>query len=110
MTSAEAGYDDGASFMVRRLQPIANKLTLAGRGKHVTQGLLEGLACIAAWSHLRGVGWHGGPTTDMHGVLRPIPGGDATVLDYAHTYAQTVHRDYDAFCDAYDAGGLGLQG
>ncbi|HXC26027.1 MAG TPA: DUF2252 family protein [Gemmatimonadaceae bacterium] len=110
VTSAEAGYDDGASFMVRRLQPIANKLTLAGRGKHVTQGLLGELACIAAWSHLRGVGWHGGPTADACMAFASDPRWRATVLDYAYAYAQTVHRDYEAFCEVYDAGGLSLQG
>lgn len=103
---AEVGHDDGASFVMRWLQPVASHLTLAGRAKHVTQALLEELACIAAWSHLRGVGWHGGPTADACIAFGGEPGWRAAILDYAYAYAPVVAWDYAAFCEAYDAGAL----
>lgn len=104
VTSADVGRRDGRSFVIRRLQPIANTLVLADRRKHVTQGLLEELACIAAWSHLRGVGWNGGPTADSCMAFAADRLWRGAVLDYAEAYAMTVQRNYEAFCAAYDAG------
>ena len=106
VTSADVGHTDQTSFVMRWLQPIASKLSLAGRGKHVTQQLLEELACIAAWSHLRGVGWHGGPTADACMAFGSDRRWRSAILDYAYAYATVVNRDYEAFCEAYDGGTL----
>jgi len=88
------------SFVLRVLQPSADKFTFA---PHPTRRLLETLPVLArltAWAQLRSTGRQGSATTDELMGFAHAPAWESAVLDLAQTAQRQVWVDYRAFCAA----------
>ncbi len=96
------------SYVLRELQPTADKLdlaTIAHRPKRL-KTLVETLAHVVAWGHLRSGGRQRSAITDDLIAFGHSSGWQAEILDYARQYSQQVRRDYQEFY-ASDRGTVG---
>ncbi len=87
------------SYVLRELQPTADKLDLtaiAHRPKPLKQ-LVETLARIVAWGHLRSGGRQRSAIADDLIAFGHRSDWQAEILDYARHYSQQVRRDYQEF-------------
>lgn len=100
---------DDQSFVLRALQPVADKLNFNhfGHSKAAFRAALPDFAQLLAWAHLRAAGRHGAATPD---VLQAY-GADAEhwkeeVLDFTIDAAAAVKKDFRAFRAACRTGAL----
>jgi uncharacterized protein (DUF2252 family) len=98
----------GGSYVLKQLQPIDDRLDLGSltKTKAAFDGVIEQMAKLAAWGHLRGAGRYGSPPGDT----LVAAGGDGdmvrSVLDKAARLADITTTDWAEFCTAYDRGDL----
>jgi uncharacterized protein (DUF2252 family) len=91
----------GESFVMRSLQPQADRINLQARSIQKAdrlRDLLETVAQLMASAHLRSGGQQGSAITDELIDFARQPGWDTDLLHQAELYAQQVRRDYRQFC------------
>jgi uncharacterized protein (DUF2252 family) len=94
-------------FVVKELQPSADRLDLAriGRQKNALQPVIETMARLAAWAQLRAAGRDGTATPDAlidYAADVGSSGPAARLVDAARALAATTTDDFADFCTAYD--------
>ena len=98
----------GCSFLLKQLQPSADRLDLAAlsKTKDAFEPVIDQMAHLAAWGHLRGTGRFGSPPGDE----LIAAAGDRTaarkILDHAMLLAQINTDDWAEYCSAFDRGQL----
>jgi len=87
------------SYVLRELQPTADKLDLntISRSPKQLKALIETLASIVAWGHLRSAGRQRSAITDDLIAFGTDLSWQADLLDYARYYAQQVRLDQQEF-------------
>ncbi len=87
------------SYVLRELQPTADKLDLTAIAHHPkrVKTLVETLARIIAWGHIRSSGRQRSAIADDLIAFGHKSGWQAEILDYARAYSQQVKRDYQEF-------------
>ncbi|MCY7407243.1 MAG: DUF2252 domain-containing protein, partial [Alkalinema sp. CAN_BIN05] len=90
---------DPNQYVLRELQPTADKLDLntIARSPKQLKALIETLASIVAWGHLRSAGRQRSAIADDLIAFGADLSWQADLLDYARHYAQEVRRDYQQF-------------
>jgi uncharacterized protein (DUF2252 family) len=99
---------DGAqSYVLRELQPTADRISLANCKPKALHKALTTMAEVTAWSHLRSGGRQGSAIADaMIDFAASADQWQVPLLDYARDYAQQVTTDFQTFRAAWDAGSL----
>ncbi len=98
---------DGKPYVLHQLQPVADRVNLAGNGRlKQVDSLITSMAQIVAWGQLRASGRQGSATADAFIAFGQTTGWHQPLLDYVHTYRHQVQADYESFCQALDQGGL----
>jgi uncharacterized protein (DUF2252 family) len=93
---------NGKVFVLRELQPTEDKVELAdAEGKvKLLKKLITTMAQVTAWGQLRSCGRQGSAIADdLIDFASRAHDWHSPLLDYAHTYAQQVERDYEIFRD-----------
>ncbi|MVM35311.1 DUF2252 domain-containing protein [Spirosoma sp. HMF4905] len=101
-----AGPDE-EYYVVRYLQPQADRMNLAAKHVRGTQRLgqlLETMAQLTASAHLRSGGRQGSATADELIAFANNPYWTSELLAWAETYAQQVQQDHAQFKSALKAG------
>ena len=99
---------NGGSFLLKQLQPSADRLDLVAltKTKDAFDAVIDQMAQLAAWGHLRGTGRYGAPTGDA----LIAAAGDRTVVrsivDQAARLADITTEDWAEYCAAYDRGDM----
>jgi uncharacterized protein (DUF2252 family) len=88
------------SFVLRALQPSADKLTFTPQPTRRLRAALPVLAHLTAWAQLRSTGRQGSASADDLMVFARAPVWQQAVIDLAQTAQQHVWADYRAFCAA----------
>ena len=91
--------DPKHSYVLRELQPTADKLDLntMPRSPKQLKSLIETLASIVAWGHLRSAGRQRSAIADDLIAFGTDLSWQADLLDYARHYAQQVRLDQQEF-------------
>lgn len=91
--------DAQGSYVLRELQPTADKLDLTVLTHHPKRlkKLVETLASLVAWGHLRSGGRQGSAIADAWIDFGHQPSWQTEVLAYGRGYAEQVRRDYQEF-------------
>lgn len=91
---------DGKSFLLRGLQPSADRVDLDGwDGKlRSLEALVSTMGRLTAWSHLRGSGRQGSAIADDLVAFGAEPSWIAELLSFACDYTGKVEADWMAFC------------
>jgi uncharacterized protein (DUF2252 family) len=91
---------DDQSYILRELQPSADKIDLAdheGKLKRFTT-VVQTMGEVTAWGQIRSSGRQGSAITDdLIAFAQQSPTWQPDLLDYARHYAQQVRSDYQAF-------------
>jgi uncharacterized protein (DUF2252 family) len=92
-------HQDGTSYVLRELQPTADKLDLAAVAHHPKRlkVLVETLARIVAWDHIRSGGRQRSAIADDLIAFGHKAGWQTEIIDYARHYSQQVRRDHQEF-------------
>ena len=87
------------SYILRELQPTADKLDLdtIARSPKQLKKLIETLASLVAWGHLRSAGRQRSAIADDLITFGTDLSWQADLLDYARQYSQQVRRDQQEF-------------
>lgn len=104
----EAIDDSGRSFVVKELQPYADRVRWErwrGRLERL-EHLMSAMGQVTAWSHLRGAGWKGAPKRSALVAYAADRRWQSAISEYSAEYARRVQRDFETFRRAYDAGRL----
>lgn len=88
------------SFVLRVLQPSADKFTFTPHPTHRLLATLPVLARLTAWAQLRSTGRQGSASADDLMTFAHAPAWQDAVLDLAQAAQQHVWADYRAFCAA----------
>lgn len=97
-----------ASFSLRELQPLADRVALnllSGKPKRLRE-LVETIASVTAWDHLRGGGREGAAISDTLIAFGEDESWSAAAIEYAHAYHTRVEADWNEFRQAWKAGKL----
>ncbi|MBN1966493.1 MAG: DUF2252 family protein [Anaerolineae bacterium] len=99
---------EGKSYLLRELQPHADKVKLEEWGGKLgrMERLMGTLGQVVAWDHRRSSGRDGSAIADELLTFAGEDGWRGPLLDYARAYSQQVEADYEAFCTAIDTGRL----
>ena len=91
--------DPNHSYVLRELQPTADKLDLNTMPRSLKQlkSLIETLASIVAWGHLRSSGRQRSAIADDLIAFGTDVSWQADLLDYSRQYAQQVRLDQQEF-------------
>jgi uncharacterized protein (DUF2252 family) len=92
-------------FIARELQPLQDRVSLVDWSRQVAQArrVIETMAQVTAWGHLRCSGRQGAAVADELMQFGRTPGWPAVVLQYAHRYAAQVLADYRDYVAAVAA-------
>lgn len=87
------------SFILRALQPTADRLSLLSAHGHPRRlrGAIRDMADTTAWAQLRSSGREGSATADELIALSSLQSWRREVIDYARSYQRTVERDWREF-------------
>ena len=99
----------GQPFVLRALQPVADKLDFAhfGHTKATFRAALPDFAQLLAWAHLRAAGRHGAATPDVLQTYGAAAAQwQAGVLHFADAAVNEVKKDFRAFKAACRTGAL----
>ncbi|GAB3792176.1 DUF2252 domain-containing protein [Spirosoma humi] len=98
---------DGASYVLRELQPSEDKISLtelSGKVKKL-ENLLGSMGHLCAWGQLRSSGRQGSAIADeLIAFGLDYASWRDQLIDYARQYAHQVKADYAVYCIAYDDG------
>jgi uncharacterized protein (DUF2252 family) len=99
--------DGERSYILRELQPTADRIALANcRPKSLTKALST-MAEVTAWSHLRSGGRQGSAIADeMIEFAGRADRWQGPLLNYARDYAHQVTTDFQTFKAAWKSGSL----
>lgn len=99
---------DGASYVVRELQPVEDRVRLADWCRHPRKlgDAVVIMAEAAAWMHLRGASWHGSAAVDALAAFAREDGWQSDVLLCAHDASRRTELQFQQFAAAYDRGEL----
>ncbi len=94
-------------FVLKELQPSADRIdyTLFNGNLKKLKNMLEDMASISAWDHLRTSGREGSAIADD--FIYFAKGGEElkkNLLDAASGYTKTIDLYYQSYCKAYDKG------
>lgn len=94
------------SFVLRELQPMEDRLTLARAGGRVKplRGAIATMAHLIAWSHLRSGGRQGSAIADQWIAFAERGVMTTDLLAYARQVATRTRKDWDTFAKAFDRG------
>lgn len=94
---------NGQAFVLRELQPTEDKVDLLEDGDGKVKRLkkvINTMAQVTAWGQLRSRSRQGSAIADdLIAFAERARDWHLPLLDYAHTYAQQVERDYETFCN-----------
>jgi uncharacterized protein (DUF2252 family) len=94
-------------FVLKQMQPSADRLDLAaaaeGEAASFTN-VLDTMAQLTAWSHLRGTGRYGAATADALIASANTPGRAADLMARAQDMARITLTDWAQYSAAFDAG------
>ena len=95
----DPNHSPNHSYVLRELQPTADKLDLntMPRSPKQLKSLIETLASIVAWGHLRSAGRQRSAIADDLIAFGTDLSWQADLLDYARHYAQQVRLDQQEF-------------
>ncbi len=97
---------DGRPFVVKELQPSADRLDLAriAGQKKALQPAIETMARLAAWAQLRSAGRDGTATPDalIDYAANMKSDGPTRLVEVARALASTTTDDFKDYCSAYD--------
>jgi uncharacterized protein (DUF2252 family) len=98
-------------YVLRQLQPSADRLDLKAAAGDVAGfgAVLETMARLTAWAHLRGSGHFGAATADDLMAAARVPKVAGDLLMRAKALAQINTADWQAYCSAFDAGQFKLK-
>jgi uncharacterized protein (DUF2252 family) len=100
-------FDGEQSYVLRELQPTADRIDLVNCKPKALTRALSTMAEVTAWSHLRGGGRQGSAIADaMIEFAGQSSRWQGPLLDYARDRAQQVTTDFQTFRAAWNAGGL----
>lgn len=99
---------NGGSFLLKQLQPSADRLDLVAltKTKDAFDAVIDHMAQLAAWGHLRGTGRYGSPNGD---ALIAAAGDRAvarSIVDQAASLADVNAEDWAEYCAAFDRGDM----
>lgn len=97
---------DNEPYVVKELQPTADKidfLVIRDRYKDIAC-VVEDMAFLTASAQLRSAGRHGAALPDELIAFGRDENWQKGVLEYAHSYAGQVKKDYQEYFKAYKAG------
>ena len=86
------------SFVLRVLQPSADKFAFTPHPTHRLLATLPVLARLTAWAQLRSTGRQGSASADDLMTFAQASAWQEGVLDLAQTAQHQVWADYRAFC------------
>jgi uncharacterized protein (DUF2252 family) len=98
--------DGEASFVVKELQPFADRVRWEhwhGRLERL-ENLMSAMGQVTAWSHLRGAARRGAAKKSELAAFAKDRTWPGIIAEYSRAYAVTVQHDYERFVRAYDAG------
>jgi uncharacterized protein (DUF2252 family) len=93
---------DKDSFVLRELQSTQSptdhlKIEKWDNKLPQSEALMQSLGCVVAWSHLRSSGQQGSAIADQLIDFVGKSKWKTEVMEYAKTYSQQVHQDWQAF-------------
>ena len=97
---------DGRPFVLKQLQPDADRLDIAkiAEDRPALILALQTMARLTAWAQLRSAGRDGSVATDaLIDFARDEPGMAARLTSVARDQAAIVAVDYTSFCESQDA-------
>lgn len=100
-------FPDGTSHVLRELQPLEDRIALAGLvGKPRKQlSLMMTMGQLCGWGHLRASGRQGSAIADeLISFGQEQDRWQQPLIEYARGYAQQVAADYRVYSEAYDQG------
>lgn len=100
-------FPDGTSYVLRELQPLEDRIALAGLvGRPRKQlSLMTTMGQLCGWGHLRASGRQGSAIADeLIAFGQEQDRWQRPLIEYARGYAQQVVADYRAYSEAYDQG------
>lgn len=111
LLDALPGHGPTMSFVLRTLQPQADRVDLLARSLRPARrlgALLDTMAQLTASAHLRGSGHQGSAIADALMDFAAQANWANDLLSAADDYAQQVHRDYRQFKVALKAGAFAI--
>ncbi len=99
----------GQPFILKQMQPSADRLELTAVAKADDDfgRVVETMAQLTAWGHLRGSGRLGAATADDLVAAAKKPAAAADLFGRASALAEINTADYDEFCTAHAADATG---
>ena len=96
----------GKPYVVRELQPTADRLNLANATRNMAEfrEAVLIMAKLAAWAELRATGRQGSATADALIAYAKDPAVSASVLASARAMATITQADWEEYAGAYKAG------
>jgi uncharacterized protein (DUF2252 family) len=87
------------SYVLRELQPSEDKINFTGKEVSFKKqvAVLQTMAVIAAWDHLRGSGQQGSATVDSLVEFAQQSAWKIQIYDYAKSYSQVVEEYWQAW-------------
>jgi uncharacterized protein (DUF2252 family) len=94
------------SYLIKEMQPMADRVNLSAlNGKSGTlNAVVRTMAEVTAWGHLRGCGRYGAAPVDAVADFAVSATWRRMVTDSAHSAAQLVMQQWQAYAEDYDAG------
>lgn len=96
----------GHSYVLRALQPVEDRLPLAGFHKQpdLINGAMRLMGECVAWAHLRSSGREGSANADELIAFGAKKKWQVRLLEQARQMAEQVKIDWTSYCEAYDSG------
>lgn len=97
---------EGHSYVLRALQPVEDRLPLAGFHKHpeLVNGAMQLMGDCVAWAHLRSSGREGSAIADELIDFGRKNKWRVRLLNQARHMAEQTTTDWASYCEAYDSG------
>lgn len=97
----------GAPFVLKQMQPTADRLDLTAiAAANGMDAVIDTMARLTAWGHLRGTGRYGAATADELISAAGDAKAPRDLFDRTQTMADITAADYTAYAASYDAGRL----
>ncbi len=102
--------DGEKSFLLKELQPIADRLNLHGWNGHIGRlnDVIHDMAEATAWGHLRGCGRFSAALVDELADFAGNRKWHKSLMELAEDSRSRVLDQWAAYCKAFDSGALGI--